>query len=57
MLSPELYEKGADKWTPADVIEATWEEIGAKHAIQAGLVVRIDQINNSLKVVSLITCR
>jgi signal transduction histidine kinase len=52
MFSPELYPRGQDQFAPEQAVEMTWEEIGSCHTIQAGLVVRVDLVNNALKVVS-----
>jgi signal transduction histidine kinase len=52
MYSPELYPKGPDNTAPERAVELTWEEIGANHAIQAGLVVEVDMVNIAFRAIS-----
>lgn len=52
MFSHSLYPKGQEQFTPDHSIDRSWQEIAETHSIQAGFVISVDFINQTLKVVS-----
>jgi signal transduction histidine kinase len=52
MFLNNLYPKGQGQFMPGHCIEMAWEIIGSEHSIQAGLVAKVDPINETIKIVS-----